>query len=118
MEATATDLLAFAGERIGERAAIPKQIQIIQNMPITAVGKIFKPQLRWWATEDTYREALTVLQPLAEAVTLIVGPDDTHETVARITVRRNQGSAEEIRQNVDEILGKFSTRYVLEVVEG
>lgn len=38
-------LLEFASMHIGERAAIPKEINIIETMPLTAVGKIFKPTL-------------------------------------------------------------------------
>jgi fatty-acyl-CoA synthase len=40
------DLLAHCRERIGERAAVPRSVRIIESMPVTAVGKIFKPALR------------------------------------------------------------------------
>jgi len=40
------ELLAFAKDHISERAAIPKEIYIIDQIPLTAVGKIFKPELR------------------------------------------------------------------------
>ncbi|MEH8015757.1 acyl-CoA synthetase [Rheinheimera muenzenbergensis] len=43
---SADDLLAFAKANIEERAAVPKQIEIIAAIPLTAVGKIFKPALR------------------------------------------------------------------------
>ena len=39
-------LMAFAQTAISERAAIPKHIAIIDAMPLTGVGKIFKPDLR------------------------------------------------------------------------
>lgn len=41
-------LLGFIREKVGERATVPKAIKIIGQMPVTPVGKIFKPQLRWW----------------------------------------------------------------------
>ncbi len=44
--ATDADLMAFAKERIGEKAAIPKYIELMDELPKTAVGKIFKPDLR------------------------------------------------------------------------
>lgn len=44
-------LLEFAQEEISERAAIPRRIAIIDAIPLTAVGKIFKPRLREMATE-------------------------------------------------------------------
>jgi fatty-acyl-CoA synthase len=39
-------LQAFAAERIAERAAVPKRIEILEALPVTPVGKIFKPALQ------------------------------------------------------------------------
>ena len=112
------DLLTFARETLGEKAAMPKEIRILEKMPLTAVGKIFKPQLRWWAIEEAYSEALTTIRHLSESLSVAVGPDDEHETVARVIMKPAEGSAsKEIRQRVDEILGAFSTRYTLELME-
>jgi fatty-acyl-CoA synthase len=114
---SAADLLAFAQEKIGEKAALPKQIRILEQMPLTAVGKMFKPQLRWWAIEEAYREALAKVRNFAETIFVTVGPDDKHETMVRITMKPTEGSdATEIRQKVGEILGAFSSRYTLELM--
>ena len=43
---TEEELLRHARERVPERAAVPVQISILEQMPVTAVGKIFKPPLR------------------------------------------------------------------------
>lgn len=43
---TEEQLLAYSAEKISERAAIPKRIEFIEAMPLTAVGKIFRPALR------------------------------------------------------------------------
>lgn len=40
------EFLNFAAENISERAAIPKEVYFIDAMPVTAVGKVFKPDLR------------------------------------------------------------------------
>lgn len=56
--ATEDELLSFAREQIGERAAIPKAIRLVAAMPLTGVGKIFKPELRQRETEDALRTAL------------------------------------------------------------
>ena len=40
------ELLEFAAARIPERAAIPKQVRIVADLPLTNVGKIFKPALQ------------------------------------------------------------------------
>ncbi len=44
--ATAEEMLAYAAEHIHERAAVPKEVHFIDTMPVTAVGKIYKPELR------------------------------------------------------------------------
>ncbi|MGH8329728.1 MAG: acyl-CoA synthetase, partial [Pseudomonas fluorescens] len=43
---SAEELEAFAHLNISERAAIPKRIEILDALPLTAVGKIFKPALQ------------------------------------------------------------------------
>ncbi|WP_137820575.1 acyl-CoA synthetase [Pseudomonas sp. 2FG] len=42
----AEELLAFANLHISERAAVPKRIEILEALPLTAVGKLFKPALQ------------------------------------------------------------------------
>jgi fatty-acyl-CoA synthase len=49
-DVSADDLRQFAEARIAERPAWPKHIYIIDKMPMTGVGKIFKPDLRIDAT--------------------------------------------------------------------
>ena len=44
--ATRDELHDHAQQTIGERPAWPKEIHIIDAIPLTSVGKIYKPQLR------------------------------------------------------------------------
>lgn len=44
------ELLAFTAERVDEAPAKPKSITILPRMPVTNVGKIYKPELRTLAT--------------------------------------------------------------------
>ncbi|MDP1932434.1 MAG: acyl-CoA synthetase [Gammaproteobacteria bacterium] len=57
-ECTARELLDFCEQRITERAAVPRRIEIISAMPLTAVGKIYKPLLRQRISENVLREVL------------------------------------------------------------
>jgi fatty-acyl-CoA synthase len=41
-----SELMGHCRSEIAERAAIPRTVRIIETMPLTAVGKIFKPDLR------------------------------------------------------------------------
>ncbi len=51
-------LMAYAKTAVAERPAAPKAVRILDQMPVTAVGKIFKPRLREHATECAVRAAL------------------------------------------------------------
>jgi acyl-CoA synthetase (AMP-forming)/AMP-acid ligase II len=55
---TAEQLLKHVRERISEHAAIPKQVEVMDELPKTAVGKIFKPDLRRLSVKRIYDAAL------------------------------------------------------------
>ena len=56
--ATEAELLDYAKSHIHERAAQPKYLEILDELPKTAVGKVFKPDLRKRAIRRIYSEAL------------------------------------------------------------
>ena len=57
-EVTHEALMAHCAERITERAAVPKHLEILDELPKTAVGKVFKPDLRKRAITRVYDAAL------------------------------------------------------------
>lgn len=57
-ELTVAELQAYCEKHITERAAIPKYIEILPELPKTAVGKVFKPDLRRMAITRVYDAAL------------------------------------------------------------
>jgi fatty-acyl-CoA synthase len=56
--ASVEDLMGFAAQHIHERAALPKHIEVLPELPKTAVGKVFKPDLRRLAITRIYDAAL------------------------------------------------------------
>ena len=52
--------------------AAPKRIDVVDAIPLTAVGKVFKPELRRRAAEDVARDALAGLAT-GVAVRLVEG---------------------------------------------
>ncbi len=54
----AAALKAFAAEHVSERAARPAHVEVMAELPKTAVGKVFKPALRRMALERVYAAAL------------------------------------------------------------
>ncbi|MEM1039949.1 MAG: acyl-CoA synthetase [Pseudomonadota bacterium] len=69
-KATVDELMAYAEEHVSERAAVPKHLEILPELPKTAVGKVFKPDLRRMAITRTYNEALSAAG-LAAAVSRV-----------------------------------------------
>ncbi len=56
--ADAAELKEFVRQHTPERAAVPVYIEVLDTMPVTAVGKIFKPSLRSLATRRVLESAL------------------------------------------------------------
>ena len=57
-EVTIKDLKHHCDEHVHERAARPKHIELMDELPKTAVGKVFKPALRKMAITRVYNAAL------------------------------------------------------------
>jgi fatty-acyl-CoA synthase len=66
-QATGEELKAWVAEVVPERAAAPHHVEIVDAIPLTAVGKPYKPELRRRAAE---RAAVTALAdtPVADRV--------------------------------------------------
>jgi fatty-acyl-CoA synthase len=57
--ATEEELSAHAASHIPERAAVPRHLEIVDELPKTAVGKVFKPDLRRMAIRRVLDRALS-----------------------------------------------------------
>ena len=55
---TPNELEAWAADHVPERAAAPKHVEIVHEIPQTTVGKPYKPELRRRAAEQAARDAL------------------------------------------------------------
>jgi len=109
---TSDEILNYAREHIGERAAVPKEIVIVDKIPLTSVGKIFKPALRWDSIKRVYAEELAALGIMALSVDISVSEDKSHGTLAMITVKPAPGvSREAIVQKIHEILSRYTVTY-------
>lgn len=80
-QASEADLLEHAAAHIPERAAIPKNAWIIDAIPLTAVGKTFKPALRLDAIARVYQSDLAELHP---AIRVEVLSDDQAGQLAHV----------------------------------
>ncbi|MCC5976289.1 MAG: acyl-CoA synthetase, partial [Rubellimicrobium sp.] len=65
------ELIAYARDHVHERAAHPRHLEILPELPKTAVGKIFKPDLRRLAIRRVYNAALANADVAAEVSEVI-----------------------------------------------
>lgn len=65
------ELLTFCKSHVHERAAQPKHMTIMDELPKTAVGKIFKPDLRKMAITRIYNAALEDAGVAARVVAVV-----------------------------------------------
>jgi fatty-acyl-CoA synthase len=69
--ATPEELRAWACDRVPEQAAAPKAVSVLDALPLTLVGKPFKPALRAEATREAVAEALRDLPTVTDVRALI-----------------------------------------------
>ena len=106
------ELEAWVRERTPERAAVPVQIVLIDPMPVTGVGKVFKPQLRWNAAQRVFTQSLAPLIEQDIRCEVSVGAHDTYGSLATVTIQGVPiGSREAIAQKVHEKLNPFVIRH-------
>jgi len=107
--ATTESLLASAAPRISERPAIPKRVTIVDAIPITAIGKVYKPALRTRAAETKFAEMLAGI----EGATFRVEGEDRGGSPAmrvRVAAARDRGR---IEAAVRDRLALLGLRYEL-----
>lgn len=111
------DIMEWAKKNIGERAAIPKEIIVTEQIPLTAVGKVFKPALKWDATRRVYEKELAGLEGLADSFSVKVNEDKVYGTCAKITIKPAKGvDKKTISQKVSELLTKYTIHYDVDIV--
>ena len=100
---TEDELKAFAKENIPERAAAPVIVEILSDMPTTAVGKIFKPTLR----ERAIARVLTKeVRNVAPTGTVEVSRSELHGVLAHIS-----GVSDVDRAEVKSVLDTYTVAF-------
>ena len=102
---TAVELRVWTSDRVPEQAAAPKAVTVLNTLPLTPVGKPFKPALRAEATREAVAEALRGVP----GVTGVRGVVEDGAVVAVVGLTRG---AEET--SVTEVLNRFTLTWRLE----
>jgi fatty-acyl-CoA synthase len=108
------ELREFCRREIPERAAVPVQVVPIPVMPLTGVGKIYKPALRLAAAQRAFEAALEPLAAEGISASVTVRNDATHGTLAAVRVSASKGASREaIVKRCGELLGGFQIRHAV-----
>jgi fatty-acyl-CoA synthase len=111
------ELLAFAQTHIGERAAIPKCIHLVTDLPMTAVGKIFKPALVQREIEDALAHEVAAVEGVATC-RVTASADKLRGLKALVEVTPAPGvTSDALRADVARVLGQYATPHELAIHE-
>ncbi|KQO26112.1 acyl-CoA synthetase [Acidovorax sp. Leaf78] len=117
-EATAAELLAFTAGRVDEAVARPRWVQVLGSMPVTNVGKIFKPELR-------LRAACHTVAALVDAACAELGADGARDVLpdgdnaVRVVIATDgtPDAAEALQARLDAMLAPLPVRTTVQVVQ-
>ena len=104
--ATPEELRAWASDRVPEPAAAPKAVTVLATLPLTPVGKPFKPALRAEATGEVVTDALRDIP----TVTRVRGVVEDGTVVAVVGLTRGADQT-----SVTEVLNRFAITWRLEL---
>lgn len=100
-----SELDTFVQQHVSEKAAIPKEVHIIDAMPLTTVGKVYKPELKKQAIMSRFSASLKEANIDAN---IQVEQDATYGLIARVELSDKQQL-----EQANALLGQFAVRYVL-----
>jgi fatty-acyl-CoA synthase len=113
--ASPAELIGYLREHTPERAAVPVALHFVDPMPLTAVGKIFKPALRVDAMRRVAEQLLDGIVAGGEPLRVQVVNDAQRGHVIRVQLGRTQGSERErLTAAVHEKLDPLTVRHDVE----
>ena len=107
-------LLAHACARIPERAAWPKAVRVVDELPLTAVGKVYKPLLVQWEQASVFREILQPVSPWLSRLDVSVRPHLKYGLLTEILVDvKDHCHRELVAAMVGAAMRPFAAKYEL-----
>ncbi len=104
--ASPQEVLDAVRQRIPEPAAVPKQLYVIEEMPLTTTGKVFKPALRREAVERALLREFRELLPPGLDIALACREELGQR---KVTISLAQGEAtEDARRLISEHMSMLS----------
>ena len=105
---TEAELSEFANKRIPERPAYPKRIDFLDAIPMTVIGKIYKPALKIMAIERVINNRLEV-SGLSSKITLKVTEEASKVTLYFILQATDDDAT--LTDSVKHLMSNFPMHY-------
>lgn len=105
---TVEELMLFAETHILEKGAVPKKIYLIPRMPLTAIGKIYKPELENCQIKEVFEIALS---QISEIDSFDISFTMTHGRMVEIFV--NCSDDVDYQNLINSKLGYYSIKYAV-----
>jgi fatty-acyl-CoA synthase len=106
------ELLDFVRQRTPERAAVPVTLYVIDAIPLTGVGKVFKPALRFDAARRLVAGLLTELTPPGATISVSVDGHAVHGSLIGVSISGVPEAARDgLQQRVHERLNPLQLRH-------
>ena len=96
----------FARDRIAERAALPAAIVVLDMLPTTAVGKIFKPELRLLAAQRVISDRIAAALPDVPNVVVNCVMDARRGPMAQVVLPATASPSD--KEKAQTVLSLFS----------
>ena len=109
------ELLRFAAARTPERAAVPVHLYVVDPMPLTAVGKVFKPALRRDSAERAVRRLLAEIPEAQARVDVVVEPHPEHGTIIRVRLSGSgdrQATEAQVKAKIDPLTMRNAIEWI------
>ena len=114
-QASSADLAEFLKDRIAERAAFPKEIIVVPEIPLTAVGKPLKTELRRDATHRALSSALSEATGIVNGrLFLSIDPHPSAGTMVNIRISCADREWSGMESRVKAAMNQYSFAYHLE----
>lgn len=112
-DATGDAILAATAPHVYERPAVPRRVVVLDSLPLTAIGKVYKPALRLRAIEIKLGEMLGAL--CADRRVSVCASEEGASPVARVTISGARDAA--LEAHCRESLGAIAVKTVFEFKE-
>ena len=90
----------FVSSRLDEPPARPRAVHVVSEMPLTPIGKIFKPKLREIAADGAARELLQA-EGLSDITTVTPITDPARGLVLQVTVKGDATTVERTKRAME-----------------